>query len=135
VCVFCRTMSTLLGAGVSILEALDILSGMTKNDVIKDAVVSSRELIVAGSNISQSMTKRGFFPSMLVKMVQVGEQSGALPSVLDRTSDYYEKKVDSSVRGLIGFIEPALIVSVGAIVLAVVLALYLPIFSISDLRA
>ncbi len=135
VCIFCRTMSTLLGAGVSILEALDILSGMTKNDVIKDAVVSSRELIVAGSNISQSMTKRGFFPSMLVKMVQVGEQSGALPSVLDRTSDYYEKKVDSSVRGLIGFIEPALIVSVGAIVLAVVLALYLPIFSISDLRA
>ena len=135
VCIFCRTMATLLGAGVSILEALDILSGMTKNDVIKAAVARSRDMIEAGSNISHSMGTGDFFPRMLVKMVQVGEQSGALPAVLDRTSDYYEKKVDNSVRGLVGFIEPALIVTVGAIVLVVVLALYLPVFSISDLRA
>lgn len=130
VAMFCRTMSTLLSAGVSVIETLDILSRMTRNDVIKGAILSTREHIMSGSNISLSMTASKFFPGMVSKMTRVGEESGSLPAVLDRTSDYYEKKVDVTITTLTGFLQPVLIVGVGGIVLTVVIALYLPIFSI-----
>ncbi|UCE98911.1 MAG: type II secretion system F family protein [Planctomycetota bacterium] len=126
---FCRTMATLVGAGVSVLEVLDILVGMTNNDIIKDAIIQTREHIVGGANISFSMASAGFFPNMVVKMIQVGEESGSLPKVLERTSNYYERKVDSTITTVISLLEPLMIVTVGAIVLVVVLALYLPIFS------
>ena len=132
--VFCRTLSTLLANGVSVLDALTILSGMTKNDVIHSAIVKTRDRIVEGSNISTSMLETGFFPNMATKMVQVGEESGSMPKVLDRTSDYFERKVEGTMTTLTAILEPALIVMVGAIVLVVVVALYLPIFSISDIR-
>jgi type IV pilus assembly protein PilC len=131
VALFCRTTSTLLASGVSVLEVFDILATMTKNDVIKTAVLSTRNNIVEGANISLSLSSSGFFPNMVVKMVQVGEESGSLPSLLDRTGDYYERKVDSTISTVMGLLEPAMIVTVGAIVLVIVLALYLPIFSIS----
>ncbi len=126
---FCKTTATLLAAGVSVLEVFDILSTMTKNDVIKDAIVKARELIVQGSNVSLGLANAGFFPNMVVKMIQVGEESGSLPQVLERTSDYYERKVDSTIDTVLGLLEPVMIVTVGAIVLVVILALYLPIFS------
>jgi type IV pilus assembly protein PilC len=131
VATFCKTMATLLSAGVSVLEVFDILATMTKNDVIKDAVVRSREHIVQGSSISLSLATAGFFPNMVVKMIQVGEESGSLPQVLERTSDYYERKVDSTIGTVLGLLEPVMIVTVGGIVLVVILALYLPIFSMS----
>jgi len=128
---FCRTMSTLLTAGVSVLEVLDILSEMPTNDIIKSAIMRTREHIVEGCNISMSMATSGFFPNMLVKMVQVGEESGSLSKLLDRTAYYYEQKVDSMITTLTALLEPIMIVTVGAIVLVVILALYLPIFSLS----
>jgi type IV pilus assembly protein PilC len=129
---FCKTMSTLLGAGVSVLEVFDILSTMTNNDIIKDAVIKAREHIVQGSNVSLSLASAGFFPNMVVKMIQVGEESGSLPQVLERTSDYYERKVDATIGTILGLLEPIMIVSVGGIVLVVILALYLPIFTMGD---
>ena len=126
---FCKTMGTLLDAGVSVLEVFDILSTMTSNDVIKSAVTQTRQQIVGGSNLSLSMSRAGFFPNMVVKMMQVGEESGSLPKVLERTAMYYERKVDSTITTVMGLLEPLMIVVVGAIVLVVVLALYLPIFS------
>ncbi len=129
VATFCRTMSTMVSAGVSVLEVFDILSVMTNNDVIKSAIVNSRDRIVQGSNISTSLSGSGFFPNLVVKMMQVGEESGSMSRVLDRTADYYERKVDTTIRTVMSLLEPIMIVSVGAIVLVVVLALYLPIFS------
>lgn len=129
---FCRTMATLLGAGVSMLEVLDILGTMSGNDIIKAAVVRAREHIVQGSNISLSIAAAGFFPNMVVKMIQVGEESGSLPLVLERTSDHYERKVASTIDTMTAMLEPIMIVTVGMIVLVVVLALYLPIFSMSE---
>jgi len=126
---FCRTMATLVSAGVSVLEVLDILKAMTNNDIIKDAIIQTREHIVGGANISVSMASAGFFPNMVIKMMQVGEQSGSLPKVLERTSNYYERKVDIAITTVMGLLEPIMIVTVGGIVLVVVLALYLPIFS------
>ena len=127
--IFCRTMATLVSAGVSVLEVLDILTAMTNNDIIKAAIIQTREQIVGGANISFSMASARFFPNMVVKMIQVGEQSGSLPKVLERTSNYYERKVDIAITTVMSLLEPIMIVTVGAIVLVVVLALYLPIFS------
>ncbi len=131
VAIFCKTMSTLLSAGVSVLEVFDVLSGMTNNDIIKSAITQTRENIVEGSNISSSMAATGFFPNMVVKMIQVGEESGSLSTVLEKTSEHYERKVDSTVNTMTSLLEPIMIVSVGAIVSVVVIALYLPIFSMS----
>lgn len=131
---FCRTMATLLGAGVSIIEAFDILAGMTGNDVIKKAVLCSKERVIEGSSISLGLASTGFFPNMVAKMVEVGERSGSLPKVLDRAGNYYETKLDATITTLLSLLGPTVIVVVGSIVLVVVIALYLPIFSISDVR-
>jgi len=133
VATFCRTTSTLLSSGVSVLEAFTILTGMTDNDIIKTAIVQTRENIVGGSNISLSMSSAGFFPNMVIKMIQVGEESGSMPEVLEKTSEHYERKVDSTVTTLLSLLEPIMIISVGGIVSVVVIALYLPIFTMSDL--
>jgi len=130
---FCRTTSTLLAAGVSVLEVFEILSSMTGNDIIKKAIEGTREHIVVGSNISLSMAAAGFFPNLMVKMIQVGEESGSLSEVLNRTSSYYERRVDTTITTVIGLLEPIMIVTVGAVVLVVVLALYLPIFTMSNI--
>jgi type IV pilus assembly protein PilC len=133
VATFCRTTSTLLSSGVSVLEAFNILTGMTDNDIIKSAIVKTRENIVGGSNISLSMSSAGFFPNMVIKMIQVGEESGSMPEVLEKTSEHYERKIDATVTMLLSLLEPIMIISVGAIVSVVVIALYLPIFTMSDM--
>jgi type IV pilus assembly protein PilC len=131
---FCRTFSTLLSAGVSVLEALEILSAMSNNTVINSALLMARSQIVEGSGISLGMSTSKFFPNLLIKMVQVGEESGSLSNVLDRTSIYYERKVETTISTIMAVLEPILIVAVGMIVLVIVLALYLPIFSLSDIK-
>jgi len=129
-----RTMSTLLGAGVSVLNAIEILEGMTKNDIIKDVLARAKSQIAEGVGIAMSMSGNTIFPSLMVKMVQVGEESGSLPQVLDRSSTYYEKKLDAAVMTMISILEPSMIVVVGGIVLVVLIALYMPIFSMSDIQ-
>lgn len=130
--IFCRTMSTLLAAGVPVLEVFDILAAMTNNDIIKDVVLRIRERIVEGSSVAVSMAEFNFFPNMVVKMVQTGEESGSLSKTLDRTAEYYERKTDSMIATIMALLEPSMIIVVGAIVLVIVLALYLPIFTMSD---
>ncbi|MBN1819014.1 MAG: type II secretion system F family protein [Sedimentisphaerales bacterium] len=131
VSVFCKTLSTLVSSGVPVLEAFEILSNMTNNDVLKTGVLETRERLVEGSSVSDSMAASRFFPDVAIKMTQIGEQSGSLSSVLEKTSQYYERKVDAAISALLGLMEPVLIVSVGAIVLVVILAMYLPIFTMS----
>jgi len=131
IAMFCKTMATLLATGVSIIEAFDILSETTNNDVIKAAILRSREQIVEGSSISLAVANSGFFPNMVSKMVEVGEKSGSLPKVLAGASAYYERKVDTIVTVLLNLLGPVVIVVVGGMVLVVVLALYMPIFTMS----
>lgn len=129
---FCRTMATLLSAGVSIVESFDILSEMSNNVVIRNAVIRSKENLLEGSGVSEAMVDTGFFPNMVTRMVQVGERSGTLPVVLERASDYYETKMDTTITTMLNLLGPIVIVIVGVGVLVVVVALYLPIFSMSD---
>lgn len=129
VTIFCKTMSTLLSSGVSVLETFDILITMTNNDIIKTAILQTREKVVEGASISSGLSASGFFPNMVVKMIQVGEESGAMSNVLERTAQYYERKVDATIDTMMALLEPIMIVVVGGIVLIITLALYLPIFS------
>ncbi len=129
VVIFCKTMSTLISSGVSVMDTFDILLTMTNNDIIKAAIVDTKQRLVEGSSVSASLSSSGFFPSMVVKMAQVGEESGSMSKVLERTADYYERKVDATIDTLMSLLEPVMIVTVGGIVLVVTLALYLPIFS------
>jgi len=130
---FCRTMSNLLRGGVPVLEVFDILCEMTSNDVMRAALTRTRADIVGGASIHLSMAGTNFFPNMVIKMVRAGEESGSLWKLLDRTADYYEEKVDALIAMMTSLLEPMLIIMVGIIVLAVVLALYLPIFTLSDI--
>lgn len=129
VAMFCKTLGTLIAAGVPLLEAFQILASMTENEVLRKGVLETRDKMVEGLSISHSMEKAGFFPGVAVKMAQIGENSGSLSTVMNKTSEYYEKKVDGLVSLLLGMLEPILIICVGAIVLVVILAMYLPIFS------
>ncbi|MBN1457770.1 MAG: type II secretion system F family protein [Sedimentisphaerales bacterium] len=130
--VFCRTMSTLISSGVSVMDTFGILQTMTANDIIREAITTTKDRVVEGASVSSSLSSSGFFPNMVVKMVQVGEESGSMSKVLERTADYYERKVDSMISTLMSLLEPVMIVTVGGIVLIVTLALYLPIFSMGS---
>jgi type IV pilus assembly protein PilC len=130
---FCRTMATLLAANVSVMEIFDILISMTSNDIIKSAIVRTKKYVTEGSNLHLSVAAASFFPALVVKMMQVGEDSGSLSAVLEKTADYYEQKVDSAITASVSVLEPLMIVFAGAIVLVVVVALYLPIFSMSKI--
>jgi len=129
---FCRTISTLLSAGVSVLDCFDIMGTMSKNDVIRHAIFVAKENVVKGSSISFSLATTRIFPNLVMKMVRVGEQAGSLPEVLGRTADYYQRRVESMTETLTKLLEPLLIIIVGSIVLVTVVALYLPVFTISD---
>jgi type IV pilus assembly protein PilC len=132
VALFCRTTATLLHAGVPVLDALEILRGMTSNDVMIVAIARAKQHVMGGSNIAAGLAAAGFFPNMVVKMTQVGEESGNLPAILRKTSEHYERRVASTIDTLTGLLEPLMITTIGAIVLVVVIALYLPIFTMSD---
>jgi type IV pilus assembly protein PilC len=130
---FCRTMANLLRGGVAVLDVFDIVEEMTPNEVIRMVLAQTRANIVGGSAIYLSMAGTKFFPNMVIKMVKAGEDSGSLWQVLERTADYYEEKVDAIIATITGLLEPLLIIAVGVIVLLVVLALYMPVFSLSNI--
>jgi type IV pilus assembly protein PilC len=111
------------------MDAFGILAGMTNNEYFQEGVTKTRDKLVEGLSISKSMEMTQIFPGVAVKMVQIGEQSGSLGSVLEKTSQYYEKRVEGLISTMLSILEPLLIVIVGMIVLAVVLAMYLPIFA------
>ena len=129
---FCRTMATLLAAGVSIIEAFDILSDMTNNDIIKRAILHSKKCMIEGTSIHMALSGNGFFPNMVTRMVQVGEKTGSLPKSMNRASIFYETKMDATITTMLNLLGPAVIVLIGLIVMVIVVALYLPIFTMSD---
>jgi type IV pilus assembly protein PilC len=129
---FCTTAATLLEAGVPVLDVLEVVKGMTTNDVLSAAVATAKQRITEGASMAASMSTAGVFPNLVVKMIQVGEESGSLSIVLRKTSDHYERRVGATIDTATNLLGPVMIVAVGAIVLVTVIALYLPVFSISD---
>lgn len=129
---FARTFGTLLASGVSILDALDIVAKTSGNKVIEKAILNSKRDIESGKTIVEPLEKSGVFPSMVIQMISVGEETGSLDLMLGKIADFYDDEVDRSVEGLMKMIEPFLMLFVGGAVGFVIIAMYLPIFKLGD---
>jgi type IV pilus assembly protein PilC len=127
---FCRTLGTLTASGVPILDGLEITAKTAGNAVIEDAVLSVRKSVEEGKTISEPLAATKVFPSMVVQMINVGEQTGALDQMLSKIADFYEEEVDTAVAGLMKLIEPVMITVLGAVIGTIVAAMYLPLYSI-----
>ena len=127
---FCRTLSTLLASGVSILEALDITARTAGNAIVEDAILTTRKSIERGESIAQPLKETAVFPAMVVQMIGVGEATGALDTMLSKIADFYEEEVDVAVAGLLTLLEPIMIAFLGGVVGGIVIAMYLPIFDL-----
>jgi type IV pilus assembly protein PilC len=127
---FCRTLSTLLASGVSILEALDITAKTAGNAIVEEAIQSTRKSIERGETIAQPLKDTAVFPSMVVQMISVGEATGALDTMLGKIADFYEEEVDVAVAGLLTLMEPLMIALLGGVVGGIVIAMYMPIFAL-----
>ena len=127
---FCRTLSTLLASGVSILEALEITARTAGNAIVEEAIMKTRKSIEGGETIAAPLKETRVFPPMVVQMIGVGEATGALDTMLSKIADFYEEEVDVAVSGLLTLLEPIMIFFLGIVVGGIVIAMYLPIFDL-----
>jgi type IV pilus assembly protein PilC len=127
---FCRTLSTLIGSGVPILDGLDITAKTSGNAVIESAISQVRGKIERGETIAQPLRATGVFPPMVAQMIGAGESTGALDAMLAKIAEFYEEEVDVAIAGLLTILEPALICVLGVIVGGIVISMYLPLFNI-----
>jgi type IV pilus assembly protein PilC len=130
---FTRTFGTLVSAGVPILSALEIVGATSGNEVVSQAVKKIRSAIKEGETIAKPLSESPVFPSMLVQMIAVGEETGALDAMLNKVADFYDEEVSTAVEGLTSLIEPLMMASLGVVVGGIVIALYLPMFQVITL--
>jgi type IV pilus assembly protein PilC len=125
-----RTLSTLLGGGVSMLESLKITASTSGNVIIEKSVLDARKMVSEGRSLTQSFKATGRFPFMMSQMVNVGEATGTLDQMLSKLADFYDDEVSAAVGSLLSVMEPLLMVGVGGIVGGLIIAMYAPIFSL-----
>ncbi|MEA1997339.1 MAG: type II secretion system F family protein [Gemmatimonadota bacterium] len=125
---FTRTLGTLIASGVSILSALEVTARTSGNRVVHDAVMGSRVSIAGGETITKPLKEAQVFPPMVIQMINVGETTGGLDSMLTKVADFYDEEVDTAVEALTAALEPIMIVFLGIVVGGMVVAMYLPIF-------
>lgn len=129
---FCRTLSSLSKAGVPILLSLEIVRETATNSVISDAIISCKNEVSEGMPLSAALRMKNVFPEMAVNMLAIGEETGEMDAMLSKVADFYEDEVTTMVKAMTSMLEPAMIVLVGIIVGSVLLAMYLPMFSIYE---
>lgn len=129
---YARTLATTFAAGVPLVEALDSVAGATGNVVFSNAVRKIREDVATGQQLQFSMRSTGVFPSMAVQMVAIGEESGALDTMLDKVATHYEEEVDNAVDSLTSLLEPMIMSVLGVVVGGLIAAMYLPIFKLGS---
>jgi type IV pilus assembly protein PilC len=127
---FCRTLGTLIQSGVPILEGLEITARTSGNSIVEDAIMVTRKSIEEGKTISGPLEETGVFPSMVVQMISVGEQTGALDNMLSKIADFYEDEVDEAVANLMSLLEPVMILFLGVMIGGIVISMYMPMFSL-----
>ena len=129
---FARTFATLVKSGVPILGAMEIVSQTAGNRVISGIVDAARDSVKQGDSLSDPFAKSAEFPSMVTKMMAIGERSGALDALLEKIAEFYDQQVESEVKGLTSLIEPIMIGVMGFVVGGIVLAVFLPIFKLQE---
>jgi type IV pilus assembly protein PilC len=127
---FSRNLGTLLGVGVPVMQALDVVAATTGNAVVSQAMLSVADSVRSGQSMSAPLAEHDVFPPMVAQMVEVGEESGQISAMLDRIADFYDREVDAAAEALTASIEPIMVVLMGGIVGGMVVCLYLPMFSI-----
>jgi len=127
---FCRTLATLTSSGVPILDGLMITAKTSGNSIVEDAIMATRKSVEEGKTISEPLADTDVFPSMVVQMIAVGEQTGALDTMLSKIADFYEEEVDTAVAGLMKLLEPVLIAFLGVAIGGIVIAMYMPMFAL-----
>ena len=125
---FCRTLATLTSSGVPILDGLEITAKTAGNAIVEDAIMAVRKSVEEGKTISEPLAETKVFPPMVVQMINVGEQTGALDQMLSKIADFYEDEVDTAVAGLMKLIEPLMITLLGGIIGTIVVSMYLPLY-------
>ena len=128
---FTRTTSTMISSGVSILEALDIVGKTAGNKIVEFAIADVKVGIAEGRSMADPLMESGVFPSMVCSMIAVGESTGALDTMMEKIADFYDDEVDQAVKNLTDMIEPFMLVFLGVVVGGLVIAMYLPIFSMA----
>ena len=129
---FCRTTATMFAAGVPLVEALQSVAGATGSAVYEKAVLAMRDDVATGQSLQLTMRQQGLFPHMVIQMVAIGEESGALDEMLGKVADFYEEEVDNAVDALSSLLEPLIMVILGTLIGGLVIALYLPIFHLGS---
>jgi len=129
---FARTLSTTFAAGVPLVDALESVSGAAGNIVYYEAIQKVKEDVSGGIQLNYSMKQLNVFPNMLIQMVSIGEESGALDEMLDKAATYYEDQVDNAVDGLTSLMEPIIMSFLGVVIGGLIIAMYLPIFGMGD---
>jgi type IV pilus assembly protein PilC len=129
---FCRTLSSLSRAGVPILMSLEIVRETTANTIIGDAISASRNEVSEGLPLSAALRLKNVFPDMSISMLAIGEETGEMDAMLSKVADFYEDEVATAVKAMTAMLEPAMIVLVGIIVGSVLLAMYLPMFTVFE---
>jgi len=127
-----RTLSTMFAAGVPLVEALDSVGGASGNYVYVQATKDIQRKVSTGTSLTVSMQESGVFPNMVVQMVSIGEESGALDAMLSKVADFFEAEVDDAVEALSSLMEPLIMVILGVLIGGMVIAMYLPIFKIGQ---
>jgi len=125
---FARTLATMFNAGVPLVEALESVAGATGNIVYEVAVLQIREEVTTGQRLAISMENVNLFPNMVIQMIAVGEESGALDDMASKVADFYEAEVDNAVDSMSSLLEPMIMAILGVLVGGLVIAMYLPIF-------
>lgn len=127
----CRTMSTMLSSGVTVIDALDIAAKTSGNRVVEEALVRAKDSVTAGRALAQPLMREKIIPDMVTQMIAIGEKSGTMDVMFGKVADFYEEDVENAVKGLTALIEPILMVFLGGAIAVLVLAMYLPIFNIA----
>jgi type IV pilus assembly protein PilC len=127
---FCRTLATLISSGVPILDGLEITARTAGNAIVEDAIMAVRKGVESGLTVAQPLKESGVFPAMVVQMIGVGEQTGALDNMLGKIADFYEEEVDQAVANLLTLMEPVMILFLGITVGGIVISMYLPLFDL-----
>ncbi len=127
---FCRTLATLTSSGVPILDGLEITAKTAGNAIVEDAIMAVRKAVESGKTIAEPLAETKVFPPMVVQMIGVGEQTGALDAMLNKIAEFYEEEVDRAVEGLMKLMEPIMIAMLGIIIGTIVIAMYLPMFDL-----
>jgi len=130
---FTRTLGTLVKSGVPILQALDTVAQTAGNKIVERAILTAKESIREGEKIAAPLKKSGVFPPMVIQMISVGEETGNLDTMLTKIADFYDQEVDVAVKGLTSMIEPIVICVMGVVIGAIVIAMFMPMFSMGAL--